>query len=167
MKIKRAEPSEYTGIIDIRLKAYQKYQAVLPSAHWEQLKDILTSGIHLDKGEELFVALMEDSVVGTVVLYPSKSESYEGFTGELEFPEIRLLAVDPHYQGHGIGCALIQHCISLEKGRGTDYIGLHTGEFMIDAQRLYEKIGFYRVPELDFDPAGDGIIVKAYRKIIR
>lgn len=34
---------------------------------------------------------------------------------------------------------------------------------MKNAIRLYEMMGFERVPELDFIPANDGIVVKAYR----
>jgi hypothetical protein len=29
--------------------------------------------------------------------------------------------------------------------------------------KLYERIGFERLPQYDFIPANDGIIVKAYR----
>jgi hypothetical protein len=34
---------------------------------------------------------------------------------------------------------------------------------MKDAVRLYEGLGFIRVPENDFVPLEDGILVKAYR----
>jgi hypothetical protein len=34
---------------------------------------------------------------------------------------------------------------------------------MASAMRLYTRLGFKRVPEQDFEPAIDGIIVKAYR----
>jgi len=34
---------------------------------------------------------------------------------------------------------------------------------MEDAIKLYEHLGFARLPQFDFEPANDGIIVKAFR----
>ena len=34
---------------------------------------------------------------------------------------------------------------------------------MQNAVQLYERFGFKRLPQFDFQPADDGIIVKAYR----
>jgi ribosomal protein S18 acetylase RimI-like enzyme len=34
---------------------------------------------------------------------------------------------------------------------------------MKSAMGLYERLGFERLPQFDFEPANDGIIVKAYR----
>ncbi|SIE37277.1 Acetyltransferase (GNAT) family [Mycobacteroides abscessus subsp. abscessus] len=66
---------------------------------------------------------------------------------ELDYPEIRMLAVAPEFQGKGIAKALISEC---------------TGDFMKNAMKLYEGFGFKRLPQYDFEPAGDGIIVRAY-----
>jgi hypothetical protein len=34
---------------------------------------------------------------------------------------------------------------------------------METTMKLYERMGFERLPQYDFEPANDGIIVKAYR----
>jgi hypothetical protein len=49
------------------------------------------------------------------------------------------------------------------KAKGFQSIGLHTGDFMKSAMKLYERIGFERLPAYDFQPADDGITVKAFR----
>ena len=47
--------------------------------------------------------------------------------------------------------------------KGPDLSGLHTGEFMDSAMRLYDRLDFERIAQLDFVPADDGIVVKAFR----
>lgn len=81
----------------------------------------------------------------------------------MEYPEIRMLAVGSEFRGNGVGKALVQHCIEVSKEQGEKRIGLHTGNFMESAMKLYESIGFERVPTLDFEPLDDGIIVFAYQ----
>lgn len=92
----------------------------------------------------------------------SKNET-EGLLEELDYPEIRMLAVTPEARGKGAGISLILDCISRAKALGHSVIGLHTGEFMESAMQLYEHLGFEQQLEFDFEPANDGIIVKAYR----
>jgi ribosomal protein S18 acetylase RimI-like enzyme len=74
-----------------------------------------------------------------------------------------MLAVDHEARGRGVAEALIKECIHRTKVNGAKSIGLHTADFMKTAMRLYERMGFERLPQFDFEPAGDGIIVKAYR----
>ncbi|MEH7012148.1 hypothetical protein V7087_15270 [Neobacillus niacini] len=59
--------------------------------------------------------------------------------------------------------ALISECIKRTKAKGYTSIGLPTGQFMEAAMRLFERLGFERLPQYDFEPADDGIVVKAYR----
>ena len=96
-------------------------------------------------------------------MFPAKTDAYEGQVEELDYPEIRMLAVSPSARGKGIASALISECINRAKEKGHYAIGLHTGDFMKTAMRLYERLGFERLPQYDFEPADDGIIVKAYR----
>jgi hypothetical protein len=45
-------------------------------------------------------------------------------------------------------------------------IGLHTADFMKRAIQLYGRLGFERSLKYDFEPANDGVIVKAFRLTI-
>ncbi|WP_442598502.1 GNAT family N-acetyltransferase [Neobacillus sp. D3-1R] len=101
--------------------------------------------------------------MGSVALFPAKIEAYEGYIDPLEYPEIRMLAVNPQMRGKGIARALMMECIYRTKATGYHSIGLHTAEFMKDAIRLYEGLGFEHIPQFDFVPLEDGIVVKAYR----
>ena len=81
----------------------------------------------------------------------------------MDYPEIRMLAVASEARGNGVAAALIAECIGRVKTQGLGYIGLHTADFMESAIKLYERFGFARLPQFDFEPANDGVIVKAFR----
>jgi ribosomal protein S18 acetylase RimI-like enzyme len=74
---------------------------------------------------------------------------------------IRMLAVDPARQGRGIGRALTEWCLERARTAGRVRLVLHTGAFMPAAVHLYERMGFERLPDLDFSPA-PGIDLVAY-----
>lgn len=73
-----------------------------------------------------------------------------------------MLAVAQEARGKGVASALVTECVNRTKAMGYSYIGLHTGEFMKDAIKLYTKFGFERLPHYDFVPANDGVVVKAF-----
>lgn len=163
IEIRDAEKEMYQSIREQRIDAYQEYVKVLPEDHWYALKKSISSTIDEQEGVELIVAMNHGKIVGSVALFPAKTNAYEGYLDELDYPEIRMLAVSSTTRGQGVASALISECIKRTKAKGFNAIGLHTGEFMKNAIRLYEKAGFKRLPEFDFEPADDGIIVRAYQ----
>jgi len=76
-----------------------------------------------------------------------------GEPGELDF---RLLAVAPDARGKGLGILLTNHVIELARDRGLDRVVMNSGDMMVGAHRLYEKVGFSRLPERDLHVAVDG-----------
>ncbi len=74
---------------------------------------------------------------------------------------IRMLAVDVRQQGRGVGRSLVEACIERASADGRSRIVLHTGTWMLAAQRLYARLGFRREPELDFLPL-PGVQLLAY-----
>lgn len=164
MLIRKAHENEYDEIRRGRVHAYEQYMEQLPEGHWDALSGTLSAGSEQQAGAEIFIAEAIGDVAGSVVLFPSQKAAYEWETGSLDYPELRMLAVNPLFRNQGVGKSLVLHCIQEAQEAGHRYIGLHTGEFMTDAIRLYEQLGFERVPELDFSPLDDGIIVKAFRR---
>ena len=63
---------------------------------------------------------------------------------------IRLLAVSPRYRGLGLGRALTQQCIERALERHRSRVILHTTKAMQTAWSMYERLGFRRLPEIDF-----------------
>lgn len=163
MIIRDAKPDELPLIRNQRIEAYQEHEKSIPAEHWQALKQAISSEADISDGVELIVAEIEGKIAGSVALFPPKSDAYEGHVEEIDDPEIRLLAVSSEARGKGVASALIAACIERSKAKGFDCIGLHTADFMKSALTLYERLGFERLPEYDFEPAKDGIIVKAFR----
>ncbi|MEU5218973.1 GNAT family N-acetyltransferase [Streptomyces sp. NPDC020807] len=70
--------------------------------------------------------------------------------GEAEF---RMLVVAPEARGRGAGEALVRACV--DRARAVPECArlvLSTGPGMVAAHRLYERTGFVRTPERDWDP---------------
>jgi ribosomal protein S18 acetylase RimI-like enzyme len=63
---------------------------------------------------------------------------------------IRMLAVDPGAQGRGIGTALVEACLARARADGRRAVFLHSLPVMSGAQRIYDALGFRRVPERDW-----------------
>ncbi|MFJ5758822.1 GNAT family N-acetyltransferase [Neobacillus sp. NPDC093182] len=163
MIIREALENELPYLREQRVNAYLEHSAEIPEGHWLALKQaILSEGDRLP-GVERIVAEIDGKIAGSVVLFPANIDAYEGNVEILDYPEIRMLAVLPEMRGKGVAAALVAECIQRAKAKGCHAVGLHTGEFMETAMKLYERMGFERLPQHDFEPANDGIIVKAYR----
>ncbi|MFY4776587.1 GNAT family N-acetyltransferase [Metabacillus sp. RGM 3146] len=164
--IREALDHEVEGIREQRVKAYEEHAPSIPDGHWDALKKAISSASDTGPGVELLAAELDGEVVGSVALYPAKLDAYDGLVDLMDYPEIRMLAVSERARRKGVAEALIKECVRRTKAKGSPYIGLHTADFMKAAMRLYERMGFTRLPQFDFEPAGDGIIVKAYRLTI-
>jgi ribosomal protein S18 acetylase RimI-like enzyme len=65
--------------------------------------------------------------------------------------DIRMLVVNPEARGRGVGEALVRECQNRAAlpPHSAHTMVLHTQPLMVAAQRLYERLGFERVPERD------------------
>ena len=163
MLIRQAKNNEFYLLKEQRLSSYGPYKEVLTPEHWEMLKTNLASANDQQPGVEVFVAEIDGHIAGSVALFPAESNAYEWDTQTIDYPEIRFLAVSAEFRSQGVGKALVEHCIDISTIRRQKFVGLHTGSFMENAIALYEKMGFQRVPPLDFRPLSDGIVIQAFR----
>ena len=156
-QIRRAEPHEYDVIGDLTLRAYVS----------DGLSSVESNYVHLlrdasSRAEkaELWVAVDGDArVLGTVTMSPPGSPYREiSRDGEGEF---RMLAVDPHTRGRGIGEALARWCIERSRDVGDQRMVLCTQKENATAIRLYARLGFVRLPERDWSPV-QGVNLVAY-----
>jgi ribosomal protein S18 acetylase RimI-like enzyme len=161
LRLRDARPDELDAVARLMGEAYREYQSFLEPEAWEGYrKDIMDVRGRLDVAE-LIVAEMEGELAGAVTLYRKPSRSLregwpEGWAG------LRLLAVLPSCRGRGIGRALMDECIRRCRERGIRTIGLHTTALMEVARGMYERMGFVRVPEYDYHPRPE-VVVMAYR----
>lgn len=159
--LRDARPEELDEVARILKRAYLQYSKSMPPDAWKSyLEDIMDVRSRLAKSE-LIVAELDGKLAGAVTLYADKRSSSHGLW-PAGWAAIRLLAVGPAFRGHGIGRELMEECIRRCRSKGIHTIGLHTSEMMAVAMKMYERMGFQRVPEFDFHPA-PGVVVKAYR----
>jgi ribosomal protein S18 acetylase RimI-like enzyme len=99
-------------------------------------------------------------IVGSVAFVPSgdfgevlESDDEAGF---------RMLVVAPEVRGRGIGAALVEECLRRARAAGKRRVVISTGTRMTAAHRLYERLGFTRLPERDWSPfPGTDLLVYA------
>ena len=159
--IRDARLDELDEVSQLLKNSYQQYEKYLPSEAWQAyLEDIMDVRSRLAEAD-LIVAELDRKLAGAVTLYIKVSSSQE--TGWPEgWAGIRLLAVRPKFRGLGIGRALMEECLRRCRQSGISTVGLHTTELMDVARRMYERMGFVRVPEFDFRPEPDTVVM-AYR----
>ena len=88
-------------------------------------------------------------VVGAVLfLHPNGPLAQMAQDGEAEF---RVLAVAPEARGQGIGEAMVDACVQRARAAGAPAVALWSQPTMTAAHRLYERLGFVRVPDRDVD----------------
>lgn len=117
MNIRDAKLDELDFIREQRVAAYVEHAAAIPAAHWQALKQAISSETDRQDGVDLIVCELDEKIVGSVVLFPAKTDAYEGQVEELDYPEIRMLAVDPNSRGKGVASALIDECIRRAKAK--------------------------------------------------
>jgi GNAT superfamily N-acetyltransferase len=173
--VRDARPDEHEAVRALTLRAYAEYAAVMTPGAWAGLERAVRSALEAegraasggDGGDAAFpaqrlVALDGDAVAGTVLLYPPAADAYGGAAERTPWPEVRLLAVPPERRGTGVGQLLMDECVRRARAAGATTLGLHTSRSLAAAVRMYQRMGFVRAPEHDFQPPG-AEVVEAYR----
>ena len=146
MQIRLIHPNECEALGKITLRAYKNLDGRESLGPYEnELLDVAAR--QLDS--EVYVAFDNDGIlVGGVTYVPGPGHAL----GEFLDPEgagIRMLAVDPLYQGLGAGRALVEACIARARLQHRRRIILHSTPVMTSAQAIYKRLGFKLSPELD------------------
>ncbi len=126
---------------------------------WDGLSNAIDAALSSDQPMQRLVALDGDTLVGSALLFPPSADAYKGLGVAVTAPEVRLVAVDPSARGRGVARALMDECLRRARASGASEIGLHTSRSMQAAIRMYEAMGFKRVPESDFQPPGAELVV--------
>jgi ribosomal protein S18 acetylase RimI-like enzyme len=97
-------------------------------------------------GVELYIGFNGDTPV-----------SYIGVTLADQWGHIDRIAVDPAFQGSGIGLQTLAATVESMRRRGVRTLGLSTQSTNQRSQQLYERFGFVRTRDSDYDLWGDTI----------
>ncbi len=162
MLIREMEVPELGAVRQLTLAAYEEFSALMPSPVWTSYREAIAGTFNTPGPSEHIVALLEDRLVGSVLLYPASVDAYGRPASQAGYPEVRLLAVAPGARGLGVGKELMLECERRARLAGAADIGLHTTDFMQTAMKMYEQMDYVRVPDTDFT-AAPGVVVKGYR----
>lgn len=108
---------------------------------------------------ELWVAVDGAQVLGSVS-YCRPGTPFAELARDNE-GEFRMLGVAPAARRRGVAEALVRRCLDRSRELGHDAVVLCSMRQMTSAHRLYERLGFHRLPERDWSPV-PGVDLLAY-----
>lgn len=157
IEIRQAASGELADVGELTVAAYIA-SGYLDDEHRyaAELRNAAERAEHAD----VLVAVDGDgTLLGSVtVVLPGTEYAELSLDGELEF---RMLAVAAAARGRGVGEALTRAVLDRARELGRPRVVLCSLDRMRPAHRLYERIGFTRMPDRDWEPE-PGVPLLAY-----
>lgn len=151
-------PDEASEVNDLVLRGNEENLAAFPADVAASYRgEILRLAGRASPSVRVYVAELEERVVGTVTLLPDAADDLHPWPAGAAV--LRFLAVDHAARRLRLGEMLTSLCIEEARRAGASVLALHTAPVMVAARRMYERLGFTRAPEHDFDAGvhyGDG-----------
>jgi ribosomal protein S18 acetylase RimI-like enzyme len=160
--IRRADPADFQRVGELTVRAYVEDGHIAESAAYAA---VLADAATRAESAELWVAVddADGDVLGSVTFAPPGCSFVEvAGPGEGEF---RMLAVAPDSRGRGVGEALVRQCLGRARDLGLDGLAMSTQPTMASAHRIYERLGFERTPERDWEPV-PGVELITYHRAV-
>lgn len=159
LQVEEAGEADRRAALDVIFAAYSQYGNEFSPEVWKVYRDNMEKVIlHPNESMKILIVRNGDSIVGTTLYCGPNAGAVKS-----EYPEMRLLAVHPEARNLGIANLLIDECERLAASSGT--MILHTTKLMVTAKAMYERRGYQRYPEIDFEPA-PGFIVWGFKKVL-
>jgi GNAT superfamily N-acetyltransferase len=144
--IRPVRAEEFTAVGELVVREYETVYDSGVGDYADALRDVADR----TRTTTVLVAEVDGHLAGTVTYVPRPGPYAEGDDPDAGW--IRMLAVDAAWQGRGFGAALVTACLDLARRGARRRVLLHTTDFMPTAMRLYERLGFRRAAELDWEP---------------
>jgi GNAT superfamily N-acetyltransferase len=149
--IRPAQPDEYEAIGELAVRVYLAEGYTRPGSHYPGvLRDVATRAAKA----EVVVAVDDAGTLLGTVTYAAGGTPYAETAGPDE-AGFRMLVVDPAARGRGVGEALVAWCVERARAAGDTVLRLSTQDTMTAAGRLYQRLGFTRTPDRDWQPEPD------------
>ena len=156
LSVEPARPEDYPRIAELTVGVYVDGGLATP-AYAPELADVEGRA---SRSELLVVRDTAGRVVGSVALV--LAGDFGNVTASDAEAAFRMLVVDLDVQGQGVGRLLVTECLERARAAGKRRMVLSTDPLMTAAHRLYERLGFTRLPERDWSPvSGVDLLVYA------
>jgi|JI7StandDraft_1071085.scaffolds.fasta_scaffold22371_6 ribosomal protein S18 acetylase RimI-like enzyme len=160
IQIRPAEASELDTVGELCVASYSAGGHLDPADDYAvTLRDAASRA----RSADVLVALRDGVIVGTVTICPPGSEFSE--IGRGQESEFRFLAVAPSAWRTGVGEALVDECERRAVANGAPAHAICVIDRNHAAHRFYERLGFTRLPERDWEPR-DGVHLQAYGRAV-
>ena len=149
MIVRNAVEADDSIIGELLVQAYlTQFAKKLPDVSYsaERLADLRNQSARRASASVL-VAELDGRIVGTLTLYPGGAPNSKAWIAGAA--DLRLLAIDPEFQGRGLSGKLLDAAEALARKWGVPAICLHTRQGASGIARLYHARGYVR------DEAGD------------
>jgi ribosomal protein S18 acetylase RimI-like enzyme len=146
LTVEQARPEDFARIAQLTVDVYVGGGLATP-AYAPELADVAGRA---ERAELLVVRDPSGRVVGSVALV--LTGDFGNVITSDEEAAFRMLVVDPAAQGQGIGELLVTTCLDRARAAGKRRMVISTDPLMTTAHRLYERLGFTRLPERDWRP---------------
>src|SRR5215469_2644427 len=135
-RIRRATAADAAKIASVLRQSFQEFEALYtPEGFAATTPDFEQVGRRMEEGPA-WIALSENSIAGTAsAVIKTENRLY-----------VRGLAVIPSVRGQGIAGSLMTVVENFAQHNGCGQMFLTTTPFLTAAIRLYERLGFMRVP---------------------
>nr|WP_246324036.1 GNAT family N-acetyltransferase [Petropleomorpha daqingensis] len=154
MRVEPATPADFGRIAELTAGVYRD-EGLAPEEFQRELRDVAGRAARA----ELLVARDGEAVVGSVALV--LDGDFREISDSDDEAAFRMLVVDRGVRGRGVGELLVRDCLDRARAAGKRRMVLSTDPSMRAAHRLYERLGFTRLPERDWSPL-PGVNLMAY-----
>src|SRR4029453_19190756 len=116
-------------------RAFEQYATIMSPTTWAGLSGAVESALASTEKAHRIVVEHDGAIIGSVLLFAPATDAYGGIAERVDWPEVRMLAVDPAARGLGVGQRLMDECLRRARADGARSIGLHTSISMAAAMR--------------------------------
>lgn len=153
--VRNAHAHEFEAIGKLMVHAYSTLEGFLKvEEHPHYYQTLANIGDLPTKPDtELIVAVSSAGEIGGAVVFFGDMAQYGSggtATQEKKSAGFRFLAVSDAARGKGLGKLLTHECLNRAKQKHLRQVIIHTTMAMLNAWKMYEKIGFKRSEDLDF-----------------
>ncbi|MFE5792323.1 GNAT family N-acetyltransferase [Streptomyces sp. NPDC056503] len=149
--IRAVRPEEYEEVGELTARAYLDDGHLTfgeDDDYLPVMKDVARRAVEA----EVLVAVDAGGALLGAVTFTAGGGEWADIAGPGE-AEFRLLAVAHTARGRGVGEALVRACVDRARALdGCARLVLSTQDRMTTAHRIYERLGFVRIPERDWSP---------------
>jgi GNAT superfamily N-acetyltransferase len=142
--VRPARPGDDWAVGELLVDAFQRqYEKMTPShVMSESRKSDLRNQSEKRANAAVLVAEWREEIIGTVSVYPWNAPGSEAWIEGAA--DLRLLAVKPGYQGHGLSARLLDEAELLARSWGAPAMCLHARRYVERVARLYQRRGYMR-----------------------